>query len=112
MLQGLLRKVERTARTQQRGVVGRPQQSLAALNAPLVVEAARAAAARAVREAGADDDRRIDRLWRACLSRSPDAEEHADARAFLESAGSPGDFGPWEQLAQALLASAEFQFVD
>ncbi|MFM7249113.1 MAG: DUF1553 domain-containing protein [Planctomycetaceae bacterium] len=100
------------AATHQRSLTSVPQQSLAALNAPLVVEAARAAAARAGREAGADDDRRIRALWRACLSRSPDDEELAHARAFLGAAGGPGDFGPWEQLAQALLASAEFQFVD
>jgi len=100
------------AATHQRSPTSVPQQSLAALNAPLVVEAARAAASRAAGEAGADDERRIVALWRACLSRSPDADEVAEARAFLAGASGPAEFGPWEQLAQALLASSEFQFLD
>ena len=103
------------ASTHERSRTSVPQQSLAALNAPLVVAAARQVAARSLREAGneAGDEVRIDRLWRACLSRSPDADEVESARAFLAVAGtSSPDFGPWEQLAQAVLASAEFQFTD
>ncbi len=96
-----------------------PQQSLAALNAPLAVDAARMVAARSLREAGAEAQAevRIQRLWRACLSRAPQAEELAAAREFLAAApplpvAGAEDFGPWEQLAQAVLASSEFQFVD
>ena len=103
------------AATHQRSRTSVPQQGLAALNAPLVVEAARAAAARSAREAGegADQRRRVETLWRACLARSPDGTEVAAADAFLAGAAAgPAEFGPWEQLAQALLASAEFQFVD
>jgi hypothetical protein len=103
------------ASTHERSRTSVPQQSLAALNAPLVVAAARQVAARSLREAGteAGDEVRIDRLWRACLSRSPDADEVESAKAFLAVAGtSSPDFGPWEQLAQAVLASAEFQFTD
>ena len=102
------------AATHERSRTSVPQQGLAALNSGLVVEAARAAAARSAREAGegADEGRRIETLWRACVSRSPDDVERAAAREFLAGASGPAEFGPWEQLAQALLASAEFQFVD
>jgi hypothetical protein len=101
------------ASTHERSRTSVPQQSLAALNAPLVIDAARQVAARSLREAGGGDDGRIERLWRACLSRSPDAEELAAAKGFLAIAGTTTpDFGPWEQLAQAVLASAEFQFTD
>ena len=101
------------ASTHERSRTSVPQQSLAALNAPLVIDAARQVAARSLREPGGGDDGRIERLWRACLSRSPDAEELAAAKGFLAIAGTTTpDFGPWEQLAQAVLASAEFQFTD
>ncbi len=101
------------AATHERSRTSVPQQSLAALNAPLVIDAARQVAARSLREGGAQEDTRIERLWRACLSRSPDGDEISAAKGFLAVAGSTNpDFGPWEQLAQALLASAEFQFTD
>jgi hypothetical protein len=89
-----------------------PQQGLAALNAPLVVEAARRLAARAT--TGADDEPAFVRaLWRAALSRDPDPEEASLAAEWLaaEQGGEPA-FGPRERLAQAVLATAEFEFVD
>jgi len=93
-----------------------PQQSLAALNAPLVVAAARKAAARG---AVADDGARITELWRNVLSRSPSAEERAAALEWLgveaeidDAAETPPEFTRWDRLAQALLATSEFQFVD
>ena len=91
-----------------------PQQGLVALNAPLVIEAARQAAARSGQIAQGEAEDRLDALWRVVFARSPTMQEQAMARAWLEGqaveAGS--DFGPWPQLAQALLATAEFQYVD
>jgi len=92
-----------------------PQQSLAVLNSPLVVEAAKRVAARAAREAGPDPDGRIVATWRAVLSRDPAPDERMLARGWLVGVGSetaPGGFGAYERLAHALLASAEFQFID
>jgi hypothetical protein len=127
-----------------------PQQSLAVLNAPLVVAAARKLAARAT---GADDAARVTALWRAALARSPSPEEQAAALAFLAEearlepdapaapaadplaatpasenppaaappaaaakdkppATPPAPFTRWDRLAQAVLATAEFQFFD
>ena len=116
-----------------------PQQSLAVINAPLVVAAARKLAARAT-AAAPDDAARIDALWRAALARSPTADEQAAAAAWLAeearlhpegtteaspAAGptdgkpadakpkdTPPEFSRWDRLAQAILATAEFQFVD
>ena len=89
------------------------------LNAPLVVEAARRVAERSAREAGAEapDEPRVARLWRAVLSRDPTAGEQATARDWLArerdaDAANPTDFDRWCRLAQALLATAEFQFID
>jgi hypothetical protein len=92
-----------------------PQQSLAVLNAPLVVEAARRLAERA---AAADDETFVVQAWRAALARDPAAEERLAAVEWLvaEAAVAPAageaGFGPRHRLAQALLATAEFQFVD
>ena len=97
-----------------------PQQSLAVLNSPLVVAAARKVAARAERDApGGGDEQRVTALWRAVLSRSPSADEQASAIAWLATEGQrdaaaekPPEFTRWDRLAQALLATSEFQFVD
>ncbi|MFM9009994.1 MAG: DUF1553 domain-containing protein, partial [Planctomycetota bacterium] len=92
-----------------------PQQSLAVLNSPLVVEAAKRVAARAAAEAGGEAEARIVATWRATLSRSPTEAERALARDWLAGSGdaaSPEGFGPYERLAQAVLAAAEFQFID
>jgi len=98
-----------------------PQQSLAVLNAPLVVAAARRTAARAEREAGAaaSDADKIVALWRVALARSPTTLEAETAATFLvteaaRDAEAPRrpDVSPWERLAHALLATAEFQYVD
>jgi hypothetical protein len=111
-----------------------PQQSLAVLNSPLVVEAARRLAARAV---GSGDDTFVAAVWRAALSRSPSAEEQAaavewlgreaaveaaatgampvaaaDGKPAAAAAGKQPAFDRYQRLAQALLATAEFQFVD
>jgi hypothetical protein len=58
-------------------------------------------------------------LWRTALSRNPTAQEAAAAAAFLVSEAEhdaqeqtqPG-LSPRERLAHAVLASAEFQFLD
>jgi hypothetical protein len=94
-----------------------PQQSLAALNAPLVVAAARGLAARADREAGQGGDAEwTRRLWRAALSRDPAPDELAATLAWLETErGQPASeqaYGSRERLAQAVLAAAEFEYVD
>ena len=93
-----------------------PQQGLVALNAPLVVEAAKQVAARAARDAGKGSTpaERIEALWRVVLARSPSDREQVMARVWLEDQAktSESNFGPWPQLAQAILATAEFQYID
>ena len=93
-----------------------PQQSLAVLNAPLVVSAARQVVNRVDREL-ADTwcpDDRIPALWRAVLGRDASPEERHQAQDWLagESAGAAQPLEVLQRLAHALLATAEFQFVD
>ena len=93
-----------------------PQQSLAVLNAPLVVAAARQVATRVDRELGdtSNDDVRIAALWRAVLGRDPTHDERQQVQNWLagESASADKPSEVWQRLAHALLATAEFQFVD
>ena len=93
-----------------------PQQSLAVLNAPLVVAAARQVAARVDRQIGdtSNNDVRITALWRAVLGRDPGPEERRQAQDWLaaESAGADKPLDVSQRQAHALLATAEFQFVD
>lgn len=92
-----------------------PQQSLAVLNAPLMVEAARRLAARATRDAGdGADEGFVVHLWRSALSRSPTDDEAAAALGFLtaEAEGDVAEFDRHARLAQAVLATAEFQYID
>ena len=119
-LPGLMRTFDMTATdlcTHVRSRTLVPQQALAALNAPLVVAAARGLAARSAREAGTSGDpARVRQLWRAALSRDPADDELAAAIAWLENeraaTDATPDFGPWDRLAQAVLATAEFEHVD
>ncbi|MFM8579517.1 MAG: PSD1 and planctomycete cytochrome C domain-containing protein, partial [Planctomycetaceae bacterium] len=95
-----------------------PQQSLAALNAPIVVEAARRVADRVGRIIGATagEPAFVHSVWRTVLARSPSDDELAMAVAWLEQEAAASDgaspLSPRERLAHALLATAEFQYVD
>ena len=85
-----------------------PQQALFLLNSPFVVEQSKALAARST---GAGSEK-VKSLYRLALGRNPTREELALAVEFTGSANTTGDFGAWEQLAQVLLLSNEFAFVD
>jgi hypothetical protein len=61
-----------------------PQQALVLLNDPTYLEAARALAARILKEGGADVPSRLDWAWRQALGRKPREDEVAAARTVLE----------------------------
>jgi hypothetical protein len=61
-----------------------PQQALVLLNDPTYLEAARALAARMLKEGGADVPSRLTWAWRQALGRKPRQDEVAAARAVLE----------------------------
>ncbi len=80
------------------------------MNSPFVIEQAKALAART---SNADPANRVAQLYRLTFARKPTAEEVSVALAFVSSpAGTKTKLSPWEQLAQVLLASNEFAFVD
>ena len=97
-----------------------PQQALFSMNAPFVIEQAKALAARS-EVAGApiqNDDARITALFRLAVARVPESAELESARRFLSAVDSaPGhrdrsQLSRWEQLAQVLLMTNELLFVD
>ncbi|MGO9600882.1 MAG: PSD1 and planctomycete cytochrome C domain-containing protein [Isosphaeraceae bacterium] len=100
-----------------------PQQALYLLNSPFVAEAARALDRRAWGETGDDEVQWVRRAYRIALGREPGSQELDRARAFLAAASSasalvrgPGpaspSLSPRQKLAQALLMSNEFAFID
>ena len=95
-----------------------PQQALFGMNAPFVLEQARALAARAEVAGEADPARRVAALYRLVLCRRPNAGEMRLALRFVaatERAGKGQEkskLGPWQQYAQVLLVTNELMFVD
>ena len=67
-----------------------PPQALFFLNADFVAECARRLLLRPDVANIADADRRVERIYRVLFSRTPDDEELALAREFLEAPGEPG----------------------
>ena len=95
-----------------------PQQALFSMNAPFVIEQAKALAARPDVAAAQSAERRVAALYRAVLARSPIAAELQAASRFLQlpgpAPGTPGSslLSRIEELAQVLMMTNEFMFVD
>lgn len=87
-----------------------PQQALFFMNHPLVQEAAKNIWLRGDVPASADAAHRIDRLYRLAVSRAPSRDEATWAAEFVAAGGSSD--ATWSQLAQAILATNEFVFID
>jgi hypothetical protein len=91
-----------------------PQQQLFVLNSPFVIETAKAFAARIQKEASSDTER-VQRAFKLAYGRPASAEEEQIFVAFL----SAKDADPmanrltrWERVAQILIGSNEFMYVD
>jgi hypothetical protein len=95
-----------------------PQQALYSMNAPFIIEQAKALVTRPDVAAAVTPEERIAALYRAALARPAAPAEIRAAALFVSPAGpAPGASGHsklsrWEQLAQVLLMTNEFLFVD
>ena len=85
------------------------QQSLFLLNNAFVLARAEALAKRL---ANGTNEARVAALYRATLGREPEPEELRLAKRFVAQSGLSKETLPWQELAQALLLSNEFMFVD
>jgi hypothetical protein len=86
-----------------------PQQALFLMNSPFAIEQAKSLAAMT---SSPDSTKRVEELYRLAFARKPTAEEMSTAAAFVATPDPTAKASPWEQLAQVLLASNEFAFVD
>ena len=90
----------------QRFITSVPQQALYLLNSPFVQEQS---SKFTLRFTNTDDSAdKVEAMYRVALQRSPTKEEITSALVFLEASGTDG----FKQLAQVLLASNAFQFID
>lgn len=95
-----------------------PQQALFALNAPFVLEQARALAARPEVAGEALPEQRVRALYRLVLARAPEPAEVRAALRFVGEADAEqrrskdSRLTAWEQYAQVLLLTNEVMFVD
>ena len=84
-----------------------PQQALFLLNGPFILVQSREVAHRAAAIHVADDIlARAAQMWRIVLGRPPNDHESAAMKGFIDLGGT------WDELAQVLLLSNEFAFVD
>jgi cytochrome c553 len=84
-------------------------QALMLLNSRFVVDQSKSFAERMLARPLPDDGARIEAAYLAALSRPPSAEERARATKFL---GQAARAAAWQGFCQALLASAEFRYLN
>jgi Protein of unknown function (DUF1553) len=96
-----------------------PQQALFLMNSPFVQDQAKRLATALEQEAPAaqtpaDPAVVVDRVYRRVLGRGPDDRERGRAQEFLARAGKPAEGGmpPLAQLAQVLMLTNEFLYID
>ena len=100
-----------------RSVTTVPAQSLFLLNSPWVVDRARGFAERVMGGTHEPDAHRIDRAWRTAFGRAATTDEQQRTLAYLQSARNRTDNSAdvdqqaWLLVCQALIASAEFRYV-
>ena len=85
-------------------------QALFLMNHPFVGEQARLAALRLIAEKLPDDDARVLRAYRLALGRAPTAGENTVAKKLLRDSANGTE--AWTDLFHALLASADFRYVN
>lgn len=101
-----------TACTAKRPETTVPQQTLFALNSNFILNRAEALIQRKVFQSAQSPEEKVRVLYQCTLTRLPDAEEIRFALNHVERWNEISETDPWPRLAQALLASNEFNFVD
>jgi hypothetical protein len=93
-----------------------PQQALFGMNAPFMLEQARALLTVPEVIEETNPERRVMALYRRIVGRRPDADEVRLALTFVKAAEDhrpePARLDPWQQLAQVLLLTNELMFVE
>lgn len=95
------------AHAERRVETNTPLQKLFLLNSPFMLAQAEHLATR-LAAVSSDADQRLSMAFQMTLQRDPDDEEQRAATEFLQKRGEDG----WQQLAQSLMASNEFWYLD
>ncbi|MEZ6047388.1 MAG: PSD1 and planctomycete cytochrome C domain-containing protein [Planctomycetaceae bacterium] len=99
--------------TPQRPQTTVPQQALFTMKSPFVVEQAKQLAHRAVEQGGENPEERVKALYQITYARLPAENEVSAALAFINGTeATDTEFTPWDKLAQVMLMTNEFLFVD
>jgi hypothetical protein len=105
--------------TGQRDVTTVAPQALFMMNDPFVMAQAKGLARRVLETPGLDEPRRVDRAYRLAVGRPATATDRARAIAYLNACMRPRERGQaidapaaWASFCQALMASAEFRYVN
>jgi len=102
----------------QREVTTVATQALFLMNSRFVTEQSGQLARQLLSDKALNDNERIDRLWRLTLSRRPADSERASALKFVSETSESlrddktGTEKAWAGLAQSLICSAEFRYVE
>jgi hypothetical protein len=83
-----------------------PQQALFLMNSPFLAEASEALAGRPEVAGAAEPGARVEALYRIALGRAPTPAEREAAVEYVQRPEQ------WAELAQVLLLSNEFSFLD
>lgn len=97
---------------ERRPVTTVPQQALFALNSPFIIEQAKSLADRPEVASPLDPSAKVRAIYRLALGREPGPSEMTPALAFVHGVKTPAKLEPWAQLAQVILITNEFLFVD
>ncbi|GAA4429189.1 PSD1 and planctomycete cytochrome C domain-containing protein [Bremerella cremea] len=89
-----------------------PQQALYLLNSAFVQRQAAALAKDLEKNDQLDNQKKLQQLFHAVLQRGPRPDETELFLAYAEKAPNNGDWTAWDNIAQVLLVSNEFMFVD
>ena len=89
-----------------------PLQTLFAFNSPLMQDVATEFARRIVAVAPSDPVAQLQWAWREAYQREPTEAEQRAVVEFLQQSGTDQVLARWQELAQVVLMSNEFTFVD
>ncbi|WP_207394662.1 PSD1 and planctomycete cytochrome C domain-containing protein [Bremerella alba] len=89
-----------------------PQQALYLLNSPFVQRQAQWVTEMWKDDKSLSDDQRLERLFQTLLQRSPTEQESEMLLKYVESSNDEEKWNKWDSVAQVVMVSNDFMFVD